>query len=77
MIKSSADARERQKAEKAAEDARKQAKAEALEWKRLNDLDAWRTELYGKRREIIDKLIRKQKQRADRKGAAQGPDSDQ
>ena len=72
LIKSSADARERQKAEKAAEDARKQAKAEALEWKRLNDLDAWRTELYGKRREIIDKLIRKQKQRADRKGAAQG-----
>lgn len=72
LIKSSADARERQKAEKAAEDAKKQATAEALEWKRKNDLDGWRAEIYGKRKEIIDRLIRKQKQRADRKGAAQG-----
>lgn len=72
LIKSSADARERQKAEKAAEDAKKQATAEALEWKRKNDLEGWRAEIYGKRKEIIDRLIRKQKQRADRKGAAQG-----
>jgi actin-related protein 5 len=72
LIKSSADARERQKAEKAAEDSKKQAAAEALEWKRNTDLEGWRAEIYGKRKEIIDRLIRKQKQRADRKGAAQG-----
>lgn len=72
LIKSSADARERQKAEKAADDARKQAIAEALEWKRKTDLESWRVDLYGKRREIIDGLVRRQKQRADRKGAAQG-----
>lgn len=72
LIKSSADARERQKAEKAAEDARKQAAAEALERRRKTDLEGWRVELYGKRKEIIDRLIRRQKQRADRKGAAQG-----
>ena len=28
--------------------------------------------MYGKRRELIDRLVRRQKQRADRKGAAQG-----
>ena len=72
LIKSSADARERQKVEKAAEEARKKEKAEALEWKRQNDLETWRLELYGKRREIIDKLIKQQKQKTDRKGAAQG-----
>ena len=72
LIKSSADARERQKLEKAAEEAKKQAAAEALEWKRTNDLEGWRAGLYGKRREIIDRLIRKQKQRADRKGTTQG-----
>lgn len=72
LIKSSADARERQKAEKAAEDAKKQAAAELLEHKRATDLEGWRSDIYGKRWEIIDRLIRRQKQRADRKGAAQG-----
>jgi len=72
LIKSSADARERQKAEKAIEDAKKQAIAESLEWKRRTDLSGWRRDLYNKRTELINKLMRKQKQRADRKGALQG-----
>ena len=72
LIKSSADARERQKVEKAAEDARKKAASEALEQRRQCDLEGWRVELYGQRRNIIDGLIRRQKQRADRKGATQG-----
>jgi actin-related protein 5 len=72
LIKSSADARERQKAEKAAEDAKRQALSESLERKRLTDLSAWRLQLYTKRTDLLRKLERKQKQRADRKGALQG-----
>lgn len=72
LIKASADARERMKAEKiAAEEAKARADA-ALEWKRQHELDEWRRQLYGKREELISALIRRQKQRADRKGAAQG-----
>lgn len=72
LIKSSADAREKQKIEKIAEDAKRQAAAKLLELKRIQDLEGWRGEIYGKRRELIDRLIRRQKQRADRKGVAQG-----
>ena len=72
LIKSSADAREKQKIEKMAEEEKRQTAAKLLELKRIQDLEAWREEIYGKRRELIDRLVRRQKQRADRKGAAQG-----
>ena len=53
MIKSSADARERQKIEKAAEEARKKERDKALEWKRNIDLNTWRTDLYGKEEKLL------------------------
>lgn len=72
LIKASADARERMKAEKAAAEEAKARADAALEWKRLHELDEWRQLLYGQREQLISALIRRQKQRADRKGAAQG-----
>lgn len=61
LIKASADARERQKAEKEASEAKRRAESDALEQLRLHDLAAWRRQLYGKRRELLDGLEARQK----------------
>ena len=72
LIKSSAEARDRMRAEKAAAEEEKARNAAALAWRRANDLPGWRAELYGRRAELIAALARRQKQRADRKGSVQG-----
>jgi actin-related protein 5 len=75
LLKSSAEARERIKKEKAIEEQRMKEERQRLEQQRINDFEGWRRDLYTERDNLIKGIKARQKKKdalSDRKSQAAG-----